>query len=468
MAAWDRMPDEVIKLIMEADTVFLASIFKSQSSTKAQYPSHAGMNIRGGLPGFMRVNPSDAQTVVLPDYSGNRYMSSLGNIIMTPLAGLTIVDFKTGDILYLTGTAQVLTGPAAMEIMPRQACLTVIKVTGYTFVHNALPVRQGPRTHTERSPYSPKVKYLCAKLEGRSTAEAESDRLKARLTHATQFARDIVILRFEIIGPLGGSRGLKIRPGQAVVLDFMDWIGPPVYKHMANDAPGSINDDRVRTWTVSSAHGDGNTTTSWFEMTMREAKKGAVTGALFRAIEGNTHNNWEKTVRIDSTKDVIAEIVGVTGDFHLGTHENEIRMLWVAGGIGLTPFMAMLTAITTTTNESGSGTKADVVIALAMREPEVFLRLIKTSLPPRPLAKAHQVRVDIFTNQNSGFQTYGLGQMNVNIVAHKGRIPMEYWPTVSDGRDVFICGPGEFGNAAEAGLRGAGVPNDNIYREGFY
>lgn len=356
----------------KADTFFLASIFKSQSSTIAQYPSHARTNIRGGLPGFMRVIPSDAQTVVLPDYSGNRYMSSLGNIIMTPLAGLTIVDFKTGDMLYLTGTAQVLTGPAAMEIMPRQACLTVIKVTGYTFVHNALPVRQGPGTHTERSPYSPKVKYLCAKLEGRSTAEAESDRLKARLTHATQFAHNIAVLRFEIIGPPGGSRGLEDTTGPGRRARFHGLGRSTSYKHMANDAPGSINDDRVRTWIVSSAHGDGNTTTTWFEMTMREAKNGAVTSALFRAIDGNTHNNREKTVRIDNAKDVIAEIVGVIGDFHLGTHEKEIRMLWVAGGIGLTPFMAMLTAITTATNESGSGTKADVIISLATREPEVL------------------------------------------------------------------------------------------------
>lgn len=468
MKACDRMPDEIIDFIEEADTVFLSSIFKSQSSTKAKYPSHAGMNIRGGLPGFIRVNPSDAQTVVLPDYSGNRYMSSLGNIMMTPLAGLTIVDFKTGDVLYLTGTAQVLTGPAALEIMARQACLTAIKATGYTFVRNALPVREEPGTLV-RSPYSPKVKYLSAQLEGESAAEAASNSLKARLTHATQFAHDIAILRFEVIGPPGsGSRGLKIRPGQAIVLDFMDWIGPPVYQHMANAAPSSINDDRVRTWTVSSAHGDGNAPTTWFEMTMREAPNGAVTGALFRAIDGDTRENWEKDVRLDNAKDVISDIVGVTGDFHLGTYENENRMLWVAGGIGVTPFMAMLTAITTATNERGSNIKADVVLALATREPEVFLKLIKTSLPPRALPQTHKVRIDMFTNQDIGFQTHGLEQMNVDIVAHKGRIPMEYWPTVSDDRDVFICGPGEFGNAAETGLRVAGVPNDKVYREGFY
>lgn len=72
------------------------------------------------------------------------------------------------------------------------------------------------------------------------------------------------------------------------------------------------------------------------------------------------------------------------------------------------------------------------------------------------------------SNQDSDFQTYELEKMNVNIVAHKGRIPMKYWPTVSDSRDVFICGPGEFGDAAETGLRGSGVSNDKTYREGFY
>lgn len=394
-------------------------------------------------------------------------MSSLGNIMMTPLAGLTIVDFKTGDVLYLSGTAQVLTGPAAMEIMARQACLTEIKVTGYTFVRNAVPVREEPGT-LERSPYSPKVKYLSSQLEGESVAEAASDGPKAQLTHATQFAHDIAILRFEVISPPGGSGGLKIRPGQAIVLDFMDWVGPPVYQHMANAAPSSINDDRVRTWTVSSAHGDGNITTSWFEITMREAPNGAVTGSLFRAIDGDTRDNWETNVRIDKTKGVISDIVGVTGDFHLGTHENEIKMLWVAGGIGVTPFMAMLTAMLTATNGRGSSSKADVVLALATREPEIFLKLVKTSLPPTALPKAQRVRIDIFTNQDSGFSIQGLKQMSVDIVAHKGRIPMEYWPTVSDGRDVFICGPGEFENAAETGLRRAGVSKDKIYREGFY
>ncbi|KAH8700929.1 putative oxidoreductase [Talaromyces proteolyticus] len=454
MAACDTLPEEIVKFVTEADTVFLSSVYKSTTQNNGTNPSHAGMNIRGGLPGFIRVDPSDARTVVIPDYSGNRFMSSLGNIVTTPVAGLTIVDFKTGDVLYLTGTAQIFSGPAAMEIMARQACLTTIKITGYTLVRDALPVRQEQGTPVEKSPYSPKIKYLRAEPEGLSGAAGNG--LKARLVYATQYASDIAIFRFDIINAFGDCAGLTIRPGQAVVLDFMDWMGPPTYSHMANDAPSSINDDRVRTWTVSSAFQDGDST--WIEMTMREVKKGAVTGSLFDIIRENTGNNWGERVQL-SAKNIIADIVGVTGDFYLGT--NEVRMLWVAGGIGVTPFMSMLTAII----QRGYGSKADIVLALATREPEVFIKLIKTSLP-RALPKV-RVRIDVFTNEEDA-QTHGLEQMNVDLFFHKGRISMDYWPTVTDGRDVFICGPGGFGDAAEAGIRAAGVPNHKIYREGFY
>jgi hypothetical protein len=67
----ERLPDDVVKFITDANTVFIASIYKSSSLTAEKYPSHAAMNARGGPPGFMRARPSDGRTVVLPDYSGN-------------------------------------------------------------------------------------------------------------------------------------------------------------------------------------------------------------------------------------------------------------------------------------------------------------------------------------------------------------------------------------------------------------
>jgi hypothetical protein len=40
----------------------------------------------------------DSRTVV-PDYAGNQFLSSLGNIESTKLAGLIIVSFILGDVL---------------------------------------------------------------------------------------------------------------------------------------------------------------------------------------------------------------------------------------------------------------------------------------------------------------------------------------------------------------------------------
>ena len=69
----DRLPDELISFIHENDTVFLGTSYAAPSESAKDFPSHLGMNHRGGLPGFVRVRPSDGRTVVLPDFSGKPF-----------------------------------------------------------------------------------------------------------------------------------------------------------------------------------------------------------------------------------------------------------------------------------------------------------------------------------------------------------------------------------------------------------
>ena len=453
MKTSDRLPRQVIDFIKGSDTVFIGSIYNSEALTAAKFPSHAGMNSRGGLPGFIRVRPSDGKTVIIPDYSGNRFLMSLGNIEASRLAAMSFVCFETGSILYITGRAQVLIGQPAQEIMPRQACIVAMEATGFVYMKDTFPVRLAPGTVVEKSPYSPKVKYLADEPEALAVGSGSH---KVQLTSAVQLSQDVAIFRFDVITAKTGIEKLKVRPGQAIVLDFMDWIGPPQYSHMADSAPGSINDDRIRTWTVSSAHEDSDVT--YFEMTMREMKGGAVTGALFNLLSSAEANTWGSRVEIPGLH--VADVVGVTGDFILT--QNNVRTLWVAGGIGLTPFLSMFNALV----GRGNHVCADVVLALAAKDADVFLRL--TALSLHKISSNVKIRIDLFTSQED-VDTQMLKKMsNIRILVHKGRVTKSYWSDVADGREVFICGPGGFGDAVEEDLRAAGVAAAMINREGFY
>ncbi|HEX5377082.1 MAG TPA: pyridoxamine 5'-phosphate oxidase family protein [Phenylobacterium sp.] len=84
--------------IARADTFFVA--------TAAMGPN-GGVDAshRGGRPGFVRV---EGDTLTVPDFRGNRYFNTLGNMLAYPRAGALFLDFETGDLLQLTGTAEVL------------------------------------------------------------------------------------------------------------------------------------------------------------------------------------------------------------------------------------------------------------------------------------------------------------------------------------------------------------------------
>ncbi|KAL4764810.1 putative oxidoreductase, FAD-binding [Aspergillus foveolatus] len=457
MPGSSRLPIDVTDMIKSADTTFIASIYRSDPATTSRFPSHTGMNARSGLPGFIRVRPSDCRTVVLPDYSGNRFLSSLGNIEASGLAGFTIVDFESGDILYLTGKAKNVVGEEACTIIKRHSgCITLLEVTGYTLVRDALPVRQAPGSVVGRSPYSPNIKYLVEEAEVQGFGGTSE---KARLQSARQLSSDLAVFRFKVVPNDTGGVRLSIRPGQAVVLDFMDWLGPPQYRHMADNAPGSINDDRVRTWTVSGAH-EGSQM-SWFELTMREMKGGAVTGALFEVLRKHPQ---EQGRLVEIEQSVVADIVGVTGDFVLS--DKEINALWVAGGIGITPFLAMLEALGSREAEGQGKSTGDILFALSTKEPDVMFELLQNSLENAPMGV--KVKIDLFTRSavRADIGEFQTGKIQVSV--HEGRIGPQYWKTVPTEKDVFICGPNDFGDAAVEGLRAVGVPNKRIHREGFY
>lgn len=96
-----ELTEEARAIISVADTFFVAS-YADRDQERQVDASH-----RGGQPGFVRVD--DDGLLTIPDFSGNFHFNTLGNFMVNPRAGLLFVDFETGDILQITGTAQVIT-----------------------------------------------------------------------------------------------------------------------------------------------------------------------------------------------------------------------------------------------------------------------------------------------------------------------------------------------------------------------
>jgi len=83
-------------LIRAADTLFLATT-DGKDGIDASH--------RGGPAGFVAV---EGDVLLLPNYPGNNFFNSLGNLLLHPKAGLLFIDFATGQRLHIAADAEIL------------------------------------------------------------------------------------------------------------------------------------------------------------------------------------------------------------------------------------------------------------------------------------------------------------------------------------------------------------------------
>lgn len=307
---------EALELISKADLFFM-------SSTNGE-----GMDVnhRGGPPGFVRIvsnNNEDGVNLCYPEYSGNRFYQSLGNMHIRPLVGMVVPNFETSDVLYLTGETKILVGADAARIITHTKLAVRIRVTAARFVKNGLPFRGD---FVDYSPYNPPLRRLATE----TTLASEVDPASKPPATATLVNREIItpkIARFTF--SLETARPLKKwNPGQHVTFDFSSELDIG-YSHMRDDDPRSLNDDFVRTFTISNlppaSVGDGVDDGTKVEITAK--KHGPATGLL-----------WTHNLRVP----LEVPILGFGGEesFRIANYTGEQQQVFVAGGVGITPLLA--------------------------------------------------------------------------------------------------------------------------------
>jgi predicted pyridoxine 5'-phosphate oxidase superfamily flavin-nucleotide-binding protein len=113
----NRLDDAAHTMIRNADTFFVASYVDIDGERSVDV-SH-----RGGNRGFVRV---EGNVLTIPDFAGNLFFNTLGNLHANPVAGLLFIDFASGDVMHLAGrTSLILSGAEVARFEGAQRLWTV-------------------------------------------------------------------------------------------------------------------------------------------------------------------------------------------------------------------------------------------------------------------------------------------------------------------------------------------------------
>jgi predicted pyridoxine 5'-phosphate oxidase superfamily flavin-nucleotide-binding protein len=135
------LDSEAQQLVRNADTLFIASAHPR--ALQDNTPEH-GIDVshRGGKPGFVRVD--DGSVLTLPDFTGNSFFNTLGNLTLEPRCGLLFIDYASGDTLQVAARARIVTGGDELASFRGALRLVKLDVTGAMRTRGALPLAWGP------------------------------------------------------------------------------------------------------------------------------------------------------------------------------------------------------------------------------------------------------------------------------------------------------------------------------------
>lgn len=130
--AFDRLDEVARALVRRSDTLFIA--------TSAGPAADGSLDIshRGTPAGSIHI---EGDAITVPDFSGNRYFNTLGNLLLEPRAALLFIDFEVGDVLQLQGRVEILWDVADVTRMPAAERHWRMRVERGWTRRGALPLR---------------------------------------------------------------------------------------------------------------------------------------------------------------------------------------------------------------------------------------------------------------------------------------------------------------------------------------
>jgi ferredoxin-NADP reductase/predicted pyridoxine 5'-phosphate oxidase superfamily flavin-nucleotide-binding protein len=405
------LDDEALALIKSADTFFVAS---AHPGGEADHPlPTVDVSHRGGKPGFVKIERSDGQDLLrIPDFAGNMHFNTFGNLLLNPRAGLVFVDFSNGDVLQLAGEAEIqFDGP---EIAAFQGAERI-----WTFRITQLLRRRGALA----------LRWALQQFSPNSLMTGDWAAAEARLAAATLSKSWRPFKLARVVDESSTVRSFYLEPADGhALLPFLAGQHLPIRVNIDGES-------LIRTYTLSVAPSDG--------VYRLSVKRG---GRVSEYLHGQLQVG------------ALIEARAPQGDFTIDALERRPVVL-LAGGIGVTPMLAMLRHIVfeglrkrrvrpsyffySTRNKAERGFDAE--LADLVQRAKGAVRVIRVTDAPEEGTVAGR-----------DFEVQG----RIDMALLKASLPF-------DDHDFFLCGPPPFMQALYDGLRDLRVSDERIHAEAF-
>jgi ferredoxin-NADP reductase/predicted pyridoxine 5'-phosphate oxidase superfamily flavin-nucleotide-binding protein len=399
---------EARALIERSDTLFIATQAPA-SADGADVTTGRGADVshRGGRPGFVKLE--DELTFLVPDFTGNFFFMTLGNLQLNPRAGVLFIDFDTGDLLTLTGTAEVVWGGDELKSFDGAERAWRFRVQAGWRLREALPLRWAFRD------LSPNSALTGTWVEAEARREAQRLAQTWRPWRVTRFVDESRIIRSFHLAPADGHAVPPFQAGQHLPIRLKTAAGETLH----------------RTYTISQAPSDEG-------LRLSIKREGVASSHL----HDHVHEG-----------DVI-EALGPRGQFTIDTTLRRPAVL-IGAGVGITPMVAFARHVVTEGFRHRRTRPLHLIQVARSEDLRAFGAELRTLEQRAKGAMKLHVVLDEGERAPEG--------------AHKGPLTLDLLKTLLpfDDHEFFLCGPPGFMQALYDGLRDLGVRDARIQAEAF-
>lgn len=398
----DHLNEADRELLAKADTFFVAS---ANTSSEAGMGRGADVSHRGGKPGFIRIDGD--HTLTTPDFSGNLFFNTIGNLMHDPRAGLLVIDFDSGDLLYLAVDAEVIWEGPELDSFDGAERLIRWHVREVRRTQRALAMRWSGVQ------YAPQLVKTGSWKEPEVTPTAANAWRKLKVFNVRDEAPGVRSFYFQTAD---GSTLAPYEPGQFL----------PIRLHV----PG-LAAPLIRTYTLSDTHRG-----TLYRITVK--REGAASTWL--------HENVKAGMEIE------AKVPG--GTFVLDRKSDRAVVL-LSAGIGITPMIAMLNSLLADKSGRAQPEQIHFIHGARRSEEHPFADELKAA----EQAYSH-LSVYLRDSQADGVHGTKSSAGRVDIAYLKSVLPFGDY-------DFYLCGPGAFMQDMYSGLRSLNIADDRIRFEAF-